>query len=110
MALAACAQSHHQWLDSVWDSPLDYDGRVYELTIYPYDLFADPERYIMCLEPCSRAEAQMEQVVIWPRERGAYNGMNGQNPVEVRAAFRADCFRPGSFCIALRPFVFEEVE
>ena len=109
-ALVSCASASHGALDPVWDAPLRHDGNVYDLSIYPYDLLGDRNRYIMCVDPCSAAEAQRFQAVVVPAVEGAFEGMQGATAVRVRVEFVADCFYPDALCLLdHRPFVFRQV-
>lgn len=110
LLLGACAMSQEQRLLSIIERPLEADGQILELTIYPYDLFGADNRYIVCFSPCTQAEAEERQSVVYAAIPGAFAGMSGQQAVTVTVQFSAACFQPGAVCSWHRPYVFREVE
>lgn len=108
--LAACVTTQEPRLLGIIERPLEHDGQVIQITIYPYDLFGADNRYIMCFSPCDRAEAEERQLVIYTETPGAFSGMSGQEAVSITARFSAACFQPESVCLAHRPYVFHEVQ
>jgi hypothetical protein len=110
-ALLGCASAPADPIGDVWDNPERHDGETFELTAYPYDLPGDPQRYIMCTEPCSEGEAQREQAVIHPSVEGRFDGWRGNQAVVVRVRFDGHCFRPQAICfLDHRPFIFQQLD
>lgn len=108
---AGCAHDNQtdNPLAPVYRDPLRADGQLFEATIYPYDYAQDPNRYVMCLRPCSLEQASEDLSVIVPLVPGAFDGARGTQAYTVRVVFRAVCFHPNSAC-PHRPFIFQQVE
>ena len=74
-------------MQSVWDDPISNDGRWFDIEVYPSDLLHDPNRYVMCIDPCpTPAQANEEPVVIIPIDAGVFEGSDGSRRVRVQAA------------------------
>jgi hypothetical protein len=80
-----------------WNKPLENDGHVFDLVIYPYDS-GSAGSYKMCTRVCSADEAGRLPVVIETRAPGEFSGMKGNRKVHVKARFDAECFKPGAVC------------
>ena len=106
---AACASAGRDPLSAITQNPLANDGRVIELTAYPYDLLSDPDRYLLCLDVCDEAQAARVVTLVEPAQSGRFNGFRGDRPVSLRLRFDARCFHEGATCLHFRGFVFVEI-
>jgi hypothetical protein len=115
--LAGCAALNNQVANDLTEHPLDYDGKIVEIVIYPDDSGRKDE-YSFCWEACSKVKSRYERIGIgyWPccyihsRTPGEYTGWDGNRPVRVRARYDALCNRPNSICPDMISEVFYEVE
>lgn len=118
-ALTACTTHKTYEFDALLGHEKDSDGRVFEMVIYPIDR-GFPNQYRFCLEPCSNEQKRLDRrglpylagdtTYIMPRVPGEFDGMDGNHPVRVRAAFDAHCFMPNAVCVDLAFYWFREVE
>ncbi len=106
-AASGCASGGASDVAAILDEPLKNDGRVLDMTIFPYDLGA-PNLYILCWEACTADQAATAAVALEPRVPGEFDGLHGDHPVRVRVRFEAYCFRPGHLCAEVR-FFFREI-
>lgn len=96
-------------IDSVWENPQQYDGRIFDVVVYPSDFLEDPERYVMCLDACVGERARHVSSVLIPRITAQYSGFEGDRPVRIRVKFDASCFKSERVCLMdHRPYIFVE--
>ena len=108
LSTAACASSESDPVSALIRDPIRNDGRVFELTAYPYDLLSDPDRYVLCLDRCDAVQADRAVVVLLPRQSGHFAGYRGDRPVRLKVRFDASCFRDGAVCPHLRNVILVE--
>ena|ERR1051325_2376373 len=107
-AVSGCASDSQTALRSLVDNPLENDGRILDVTIFPYD-GGSRDEYIICWERCSAEEARTSPSAITPRVRGEFDDFHGDRPVHVRVRFEAYCFKPRAQCAEVS-FFFQEIE
>ena len=117
-ALFACTSQNDGVMNDLIEHPLDYDGKVIEMTIYPVD-DGEQSQYRFCSEPCSVEEDHFNNRLgigywpccfIQPRWSGEYKGWVGNRHIRVRAKFDAHCFRPKAICADAAEYWFYEVK
>ena len=113
IALILCAASRaaaDDWnlLLSVFDKPLENDGRVFDIVLYPYDM-GSPKFYAICWDTCTADQAGVASSGFDARMPGEFNGYHGDRPARVRLQFNAYCFKPHALCAEMM-FFFKELE
>ena len=105
---AACVSLDGDPVSALVRDPIRSDGRVFELTAYPYDLLSDSDRYILCSGRCDAVQADRSAVVLLPKQSGQFAGYRGDRPVRLKVRFDARCFREHAVCLHLRNVILVE--
>ena len=109
LCAASCAPADDgDRLVSAFDQPLENDGRVFDVTLYPYDM-GSREFYAICWARCTPEHAAGAVSGFDARVPGEFDGYHGDRPARVRLQFNAYCFKPHALCAEM-VFFFKELE